>query len=146
MPSAKTDLRGLDRNTDTVVWLGHFSYFVQLGGRRLLIDPVFSTYASPVFFANRAFEGTNLYTAEDMPDIDYLLISHDHWDHLDYATATALRSKVGQVVCPLGVGAHLRLGATARKRFSRETGIPSLRGKAASPSTSCPPAISRAAH
>lgn len=58
------------------------------------------------FFANRAFEGTNLYTAEDMPDIDYLLISHDHWDHLDYATATALRSKVGQVVCPLGVGAH----------------------------------------
>ena len=60
----------------------------------------------PVFFANRAFEGTNLYTAEDMPDIDYLLISHDHWDHLDYATATALRSKVGQVVCPLGVGAH----------------------------------------
>ena len=106
IPSAKTDLRGLDRNTDTVVWLGHSSYFVQLGGRRLLIDPVFSTYASPVFFANRAFEGTNLYTAEDMPDIDYLLISHDHWDHLDYATATALRSKVGQVVCPLGVGAH----------------------------------------
>ena len=106
MPSAKTDLRALDRNTDTVVWLGHSSYFVQLGGRRLLIDPVFSTYASPVFFANRAFEGTNLYTAEDMPDIDYLLISHDHWDHLDYATATALRSKVGQVVCPLGVGAH----------------------------------------
>ena len=70
IPSAKTDLRGLDRNTDTVVWLGHSSYFVQLGGRRLLIDPVFSTYASPVFFANRAFEGTNLYTVEDMPDID----------------------------------------------------------------------------
>ena len=146
MPSAKTDLRALDRNTDTVVWLGHSSYFVQLGGRRILIDPVFSTFASPVFFANRAFEGTNLYTAEDMPDIDYLLISHDHWDHLDYATATALRSKVGQVVCPSASGPILRLGATARKRFSRETGIPSLRGKTASPSTSCPPAISRAAH
>lgn len=145
MPSAKTDLRGLDRNTDTVVWLGHSSYFVQLGGRRLLIDPVFSTYASPVFFANRAFEGTNLYTAEDMPDIDYLLISHDHWDHLDYATATALRSW-GRSSAPSASGPILRLGATARKRFSRETGIPSLRGKAASPSTSCPPAISRAAH
>lgn len=38
IPSAKTDLRGLDRNTDTVVWLGHSTYFVQLGGRRLLID------------------------------------------------------------------------------------------------------------
>jgi Predicted Zn-dependent hydrolases of the beta-lactamase fold len=41
-----------------------------------------------------------------MPDIDDLLMSHDHEDHLDYATATALRSKMGQVVCPLGVGAH----------------------------------------
>lgn len=48
-PSAKTDLRGLDRNTDTVVWLGHSSYFVQLGGRRILIDPVFSTFASRSF-------------------------------------------------------------------------------------------------
>lgn len=106
VPSAKTDLRTLDRNTDVVVWLGHSSYFIQLGGRRILIDPVFSPYASPIFFANRAFDGTNLYTAEEMPDIDYLLISHDHWDHLDYATVTALRPKVRKVVCPLGVGAH----------------------------------------
>ena len=146
MPSAKTDLRGLDRNTDTVVWLGHSSYFVQLGGRRLLIDPVFSTYASPVFFANRAFEGTNLYTAEDMPDIDYLLISHDHWDHLIMPRQRRFGPRWGRSSAPSASGPILRLGATARKRFSRETGIPSLRGKAASPSTSCPPAISRAAH
>ena len=100
MPSAKTDLRGLDRNTDTVVWLGHSSYFVQLGGRRLLIDPVFSTYARRSFFANRAFEGTNLYTAEDMPDIDYLLISHDHWDHLDYATQRRFGPRWGRSSAP----------------------------------------------
>ena len=104
MPSAKTDLRGLDRNTDTVVWLGHSSYFVQLGGETPFDRSRVQYLCFAGLFRQQAFEGTNLYTAEDMPDIDYLLISHDHWDHLDYATATALRSKVGQVVCPLASG------------------------------------------
>lgn len=107
IPVAKTDLKALDKTQDIVVWLGHSSYFLQLGGKRILIDPVFNTYASPVFFVNRAFAGTNQYSADDMPEIDYLLISHDHWDHLDYDTVTALRSKVNQVVCGLGVGAYL---------------------------------------
>ena len=107
VPSVKTDLSGLDRQEDVVIWLGHASYFIQLGGKRILIDPVFSANAAPVPFANRAFAGTSLYTADDMPDIDYLLLSHDHWDHLDYPTVTALQAKVKKVVCGLGVGAHL---------------------------------------
>lgn len=106
LPVVKTDLRALDPDADVVVWLGHSSYFVRMGGRTILIDPVFSDHASPVSFSTRAFEGTTLYTAEDMPDIDYLLISHDHWDHLDYDTVTALRPKVGHVVTGLGVGEH----------------------------------------
>lgn len=106
LPVVKTDLKTLDRTTDAVVWLGHSSYFIQLGGRSILIDPVFSAYASPVFFSTRAFQGTNLYTAHDMPDIDYLLISHDHWDHLDYDTVMALQSRTGKVVTGLGVGEH----------------------------------------
>ena len=48
-----------------------------------------------------------LYTAADFPDIDLLVISHDHWDHLDYSAVTGLLSKVKQVVCPLGVDGHL---------------------------------------
>jgi glyoxylase-like metal-dependent hydrolase (beta-lactamase superfamily II) len=89
IPSVKTDLQGLDRQMDVVVWLGHSSYFIQLGGKRILIDPVFSASAAPVPFANKAFDGTNLYAAGDVPEIDYLLITHDHWDHLDYPTITA---------------------------------------------------------
>lgn len=106
LPVVKTDLKALEPDADVVVWLGHSSYFVQLGGRTILIDPVLSAHASPVSFSTRAFEGTTLYTAEDMPEIDYLLISHDHWDHLDYDTVTALRPKVGHVVTGLGVGEH----------------------------------------
>jgi L-ascorbate metabolism protein UlaG (beta-lactamase superfamily) len=106
VPAIKTDLKTLDRNTDVVIWFGHSSYFVQLGGKRILIDPVFSAYASPVPFANRAFDGTNVYTADDMPEIDYLLITHDHWDHLDYSSVRELEPKTRRVVTPLGVGAY----------------------------------------
>ncbi|MFD2884035.1 MBL fold metallo-hydrolase [Pseudomonas lini] len=79
---------------------------MQLGGQRILIDPVFSTYAAPIPEVNKAFEGTSLYTADDIPEIDALLISHDHYDHLDYPTVQALQPKVRKVIVGLGVGAH----------------------------------------
>lgn len=93
LPSVKTDLVALPRAQDIVVWLGHSSYFVQLGGKRLLIDPVFSKYAAPVPGMVRAFDGTSPYTIDDLPEIDVVLITHDHYDHLDYATMKGLESK-----------------------------------------------------
>lgn len=108
VPAVKIPLKSLDRNTDTVIWLGHSSFFIQLGGKRILIDPVLSDYAAPFSFSNRAFPGSNPFTAEDMPEIDVLLVSHDHWDHLDYPALTALRPKIKQVFCGLGVGEHLQ--------------------------------------
>jgi L-ascorbate metabolism protein UlaG (beta-lactamase superfamily) len=106
VPSAKTDLRGLDPSKNLIVWFGHSSYLIQVDGKRILVDPVFFK-ASPVSFINRAFPGTKIYKPEDMPDIDYLVITHDHWDHLDYKTVKRLRSRVGAVICPLGVGSDL---------------------------------------
>lgn len=106
LPAVKTDLKNLDRMTDLVIWLGHSSFYIQLGGKRLLLDPVFSDSAAPFPFFNKAFAGTSIYQADDMPEIDVLLISHDHWDHLDYPTVVALKDKVGRVVSPLGLGAH----------------------------------------
>lgn len=105
MPMVKTDLKAFDRNEDMLVWLGHSSVFFQLNGKRFLIDPVLLT-ASPVGFFNKAFPGTGLYAPDDLPDVDYLLISHDHWDHLDYETIKRLRGRIGKVVCGLGVGEH----------------------------------------
>lgn len=105
LPTIKTDLRALPDSADLVVWFGHSSYFIQSAGQRLLVDPVFED-ASPVPFFNRAFDGTKIYTADDMPDIDYLIITHDHWDHLDYATVRELKDRIGKVVCPLGVGEY----------------------------------------
>lgn len=106
VPAIKIDLKALDPAHDLVVWLGHSSYFVQLGGKRILVDPVFSTNAAPIPGANKVFEGTSVYAAGDMPEIDALLISHDHYDHLDYPSIQALQPKVRQVIVGLGVGAH----------------------------------------
>ena len=107
VPTVKTDLKALDIRQDTIVWLGHSSYFIVFAGKRILIDPVFSPFAAPVSVSTRAFEGTTLYSVDEIPEIDVLLITHDHWDHLDHATVAALQEKVRRVLAPLGVGAHL---------------------------------------
>lgn len=106
VPSSKTNLRELSANLDCAVWMGHSTVYLQLAGKRILLDPVFSSYASPVFFINRAFEGSNVYAAEDFPELDVLAITHDHWDHLDYPSVMALKPKVKTVICPLGVGEY----------------------------------------
>ena len=106
LPVIKTDLKALNPKEDILVWFGHSSYFFQLKGKTFLVDPVFSNYASPFSFINKAFKGTNQYKADDFPVIDYLIITHDHWDHLDYQTILDLKSKVKNVVCALGVGQH----------------------------------------
>lgn len=108
IPSVKTDLKQLPKEGVSVVWLGHSSLFIQAAGLNILVDPVLSPFASPFPGAVRAFEGTQIYHAEDFPPIDVLMITHDHYDHLDYATVLALRSRVRRAIVPLGVGGHLR--------------------------------------
>lgn len=105
LPVIKTDLKKMPVDENVLVWFGHSSYLIQTDGKRILVDPVFCN-ASPVSFINKPFKGTDAYHPEDMPDIDYLIITHDHWDHLDYETVTALKDRVGKVICALGVGEH----------------------------------------
>lgn len=106
IPSVKSDLKNLKSDENIIVWLGHSSFFLQVDGKKVLIDPVLSQYASPVKFFNKSYKGSSVYTADDIPNIDYLFISHDHYDHLDYETVTKLRPKIKKVITALGVGAH----------------------------------------
>lgn len=107
IPSIQTNLLTLDINKDVLVWFGHSSYFIQIDGKRMLVDPVLCGFASPFSFSTKAFEGANIYRAEDIPEIDYLFITHDHWDHFDYETVVKLKPKISKVICGLGVGEHL---------------------------------------
>jgi len=106
VPSVKVDLKALEPEENILIWLGHSSYFLQADGKKILIDPVLSGHASPFSFSIKAFKGSDPYTYEDIPEIDYLFITHDHWDHLDYKSMMALKPKLKKIICGLGVGSH----------------------------------------
>lgn len=107
IPSLKTDLLSLNPNENVLIWFGHSSYFMQIDGKKFLVDPVLSGNASPASFTTKAFKGSDNYNVEDLPFIDYLIITHDHYDHLDYKTILKLKTKVAQVITSLGTGEHL---------------------------------------
>lgn len=108
LPSVKVDLKELSSSENIIVWFGHSSYFLQVDGKKFLVDPVFSGQASPVSFTTKAFGCTDEYNAEDMPELDCLIITHDHWDHLDYDTMLKLKNKTKQIVTGLGTGEHFQ--------------------------------------
>lgn len=107
LPFVKTDLNTIYAEEPVIVWFGHSSYLLKINGKTILVDPVLSGNASPFSFMIKAFKGADEYKAEHMPKIDLLLLTHDHYDHLDYKTLKLLRSKIKQIYCPLGIGSHL---------------------------------------
>ena len=107
IPAVKTDLKNLPIDSDWLVWFGHSSYLFCLNGKRYLVDPVLKP-EWPSSMMLKAFQGTDIYRPEDLPDIDVLIITHEHWDHMEYATLRDIRERVKQVVCPLGIADYLR--------------------------------------
>ncbi|MDX5447668.1 MAG: MBL fold metallo-hydrolase [Bacteroidota bacterium] len=92
-----------------LIWFGHSSLMLKVNGKTILIDPVFSKRASMFrLIGPHRFPMTDPVRPEDLPDIDILLITHDHYDHLDYFALKKMRSKVGEVVTTLGVRSHFR--------------------------------------
>jgi Predicted Zn-dependent hydrolases of the beta-lactamase fold len=80
-----------------------------------LVDPVLSGYASPFSFTTKAFKGSDMYKSEDIPELDYLVITHDHWDHLDYETVVKLFPKTKKLSQAWELVNIWNFGATIRK-------------------------------
>jgi L-ascorbate metabolism protein UlaG (beta-lactamase superfamily) len=108
VPSVKTDLKNFFSKEPAIIWFGHSSYLVHADGRNILVDPVLSGHASPFTFLIRAFKGTNEYKADDMPPIDYLVLTHNHYDHLDTGALKALAPQIKRFIIPAEVGHNLR--------------------------------------
>ena len=108
LPESKVDMTAFlsESNKLKFIWLGHSSLLLNFQGKIILIDPVFSGSASPVSFVARRFQPPVI-TLKDLPKIDVILISHDHYDHLDMKTIKFFRNKEVTFVTPLGVGSHL---------------------------------------
>ena len=99
-----------------VTWFGHSSTLVEIDGRRLLTDPVWSERASPVAWAGPHRWYPPTIALAQLPPVDAVLISHDHYDHLDTATIIAMRGWHNIFIVPLGIGAHLaRWGIPAQR-------------------------------
>ncbi|WP_146382871.1 MBL fold metallo-hydrolase [Mucilaginibacter pallidiroseus] len=118
LPSIKTDLNKLPvGSAPVVVWFGHSSLLIKTQQANILIDPIFNNHAGPVPGLIKAFPGTNNYRPEDMPTVDVLIISHDHYDHLDYYTFKKLKDRIKLAVVPMGVGASLVYWGFDRKKI-----------------------------
>lgn len=108
LPVGSADLNLFQNQDGTlkVIWLGHSSFLLAMNGAVVLVDPVFSKAASPVSFAVQRFQEPPIPLAQ-LPPIDYIVISHDHYDHLDMETVSHFSASPTQFVVPLGIKGHL---------------------------------------
>jgi L-ascorbate metabolism protein UlaG (beta-lactamase superfamily) len=96
-----------DRQTK-VIWFGHSAFLVEIGSKTLLLDPMFGKAPTPFpWFGNKRYSKKLPLDIEQLPPIDAVLLSHDHYDHLDYDSIQKLKHKVGSFYVPSGVGRHL---------------------------------------
>lgn len=107
IPSVKSDLSAMS-GQDSFVWFGHSSYMLSVGGKTLLIDPILGDNAAPLPFIIKPFKGADIYAPSEIPPVDFLIITHNHYDHLSKKTLKALLGKVKRAIVPLGVGKYLK--------------------------------------
>jgi L-ascorbate metabolism protein UlaG (beta-lactamase superfamily) len=110
IPAVKADVAALlaPSSEPSVTWIGHATVLLRLGGRNILVDPIFSERASPVPFAGPKRVAPLPITIADLPRIDVVLITHNHYDHLDLATVqrlAALPQGSPRFLVPLGLKA-----------------------------------------
>ena len=100
-----------------ITWLGHSTLLVELDGYRVLVDPVWSERPSPsTWVGSKRFHKIPL-PIDELPAIDAVVISHDHYDHLDYRTVMELGERAPLYVVPLGVGTHLKYWGVPSERI-----------------------------
>ncbi len=107
VPLNETSFENPPLNGYRVTWLGHATTMIEIDGLRIMTDPVFSDRASPfTSFGPKRFQPLPIKLA-DVPALDAVVISHDHYDHLDMDAIKELHGRVDRFFVPLGVGAHL---------------------------------------
>ena len=108
LPAQKTDLDSWPEESDLqFAWLGHTTFLLQLDGKWIITDPVFSMKpgSTPLLSPDR-YSQLPL-SIDELPEIDIVLVTHNHYDHLDEPSIKALISKTGHFITPLGVGEYL---------------------------------------
>ena len=108
----------LPENGLRVTWLGHSSLLVEIDGYRVLVDPIWGERASPVSWAGPKRFHRPPIEMKDLPKLDAVIISHDHYDHLDYPSILELAKTDVKFIMPLGVGSHLEYWGVSPDRIT----------------------------
>lgn len=112
------DIAARKAGAPRLTWFGHSAFLLEISGQKLLIDPMFGDVPAPhPRLGARRFQERLPIDIEQLPPIDAVLLSHDHYDHLDYGSISRLRDKVKQFYVPLGVGNHLQRWGIAPERI-----------------------------
>jgi L-ascorbate metabolism protein UlaG (beta-lactamase superfamily) len=101
-----------------LTWFGHSTFLYEIDGKKILFDPMLGTHAAPLPIMIKRYPYILPSSAKDLPPLDAVIISHDHYDHLDYGTLQILKEKVGRFIMPLGVGAHLERWGVAKEKIT----------------------------
>jgi len=103
--------------TTRVTWLGHSAFLLEIEGYKFLLDPMLAQSAAPFSFMVKRFNPIPIEISE-LPKIDAVIYSHDHYDHLDHRTVIQLKDKVDRFFTPLGVGSHLKKWGVAENKIT----------------------------
>ncbi len=102
------EIENNDPSITKVIWFGHSTFLLEIDGKKILLDPMLSNKPSPLPLIGASRYSNELpISVEKLPFIDAVILSHDHYDHLDYESIKKLKGKVGMYFTPLGVGNHL---------------------------------------
>lgn len=97
-----------DTTQTKVIWFGHSTIFLEMEGKRVLLDPQFSNYPSPFpLFGGKRFSRVLPIERSKLPPIDIVILSHDHYDHMDYNSIMKIKDTTSLFCAPLGVGKRL---------------------------------------
>ena len=91
-----------------LTWFGHSTFLLEIDGKKILIDPMFGEVPAPhPLLGQKRYSKELPIEIKKLPFIDAVILSHDHYDHLDYESIQKLKGKVGRYYTPLGLGNHL---------------------------------------
>lgn len=114
----KTFIKTSTDSTIKFAWLGHSAFILNINGKIILLDPMLGKYAAPLPLPSlKRYSSEIAFPIDSLEEVDAVLISHDHYDHLDYSTIKKLKNKVKMFYVPLGIGSHLRKWGVEEKNI-----------------------------
>lgn len=122
LPVIGIDPASLQHQIQTrIIWFGHSTILLEMEGKKILLDPMFSQRPSPFpQFGAKRFSNTLPIEVEKLPAIDVVVLSHDHYDHMDYDSIMRLKDKVRRFCVPLGVGSHLERWGIEKNKITEQ--------------------------